>query len=89
MRLLRGWVRGMPRRPRTLPTMPRRNGPRTTADLVRDRNGRAMIDANETVRKTVECYLEQLDDPGEVDAQDLADNVVTQLQRAGWMPVVE
>ncbi len=41
--------------------------------------------AADTVRETIEHYLDQLDDPGEVDAQDLADNVVIQLKRANWM----
>lgn len=35
----------------------------------------------EKVLKVIESYLDQLDDPGDVDAQVLAENIVLNLER--------
>lgn len=43
------------------------------------------VTLEETVEKVISDYLDQLDDPGEVDAQDLADNVVIQLRSRGHL----
>jgi hypothetical protein len=37
-------------------------------------------DVTERIREVIESYLDQLDDPGEVDAQDLAENIALRLE---------
>lgn len=41
----------------------------------------------EVVEEVVASYLDLLDDPGDVDAQDLAQNIEQELTRAGWVKV--
>jgi hypothetical protein len=38
-------------------------------------------DTTELIERVIASYLDQLDDPGEVDAQDLAENIASRLEK--------
>lgn len=39
------------------------------------------IEVQERIAEVIASYLDQLDDPGDVDSDDLAENIVIQLNR--------
>jgi hypothetical protein len=46
--------------------------------LIESSDRAALVDR---VEEVVSAYLDQLDDPGEVDSGDLAENIVIQLEK--------